>query len=679
MEPRFRARAADAGADLKKAAALGGCMGNGKNDPVIERMRLASALLGCAAAVIGAAGCAAWVLGIDQLKNYLPGTVSLKFNAALLLALTGTGIALEARGPLPLRRRLVPAIGLFCALFAAATAAAYPLRLRHFFLDQLFYAEPAGAPFTSSPGRMALETAIGFLTAAAALLASRSDRPALLRLREAAAAALALAGAAVVMTYVFAGRLMFLTPASRTFISLPAGLGFMLAGGGLLAARPDAGRLALFASESDSGRLMRTLMPWALAIPPLLGWLQVSWDRYGTAGPAEHTVFISLLGAAGSAAFVYLAVKAGYAEERRKRDTREELEDLYNNAPCGYHSLDKDGVFVKINATELAMLGLRREDVVGRLHFTDVLTPGSVEVFRENFPEFLSTGAVKDMEFRIKRAGGGTFTGLVTATATRGPDGRFSHSRSVLVDISDRRRAEEEARSYARRLEDANKELESFSYSVSHDLRAPLRAIDGFSNMLEEEYAPRLDAEAGRLIGVIRSNTSKMSALIEDLLAFARAGRKELQYGRVDMAALAAEAWKEAVPEGWDGSVMIEDLPPAAGDAPALRQVWANLFSNAVKFTGMTPSPRVRVSARRTGGMVEYSVADNGAGFEQEYAGKLFRIFQRLHSDEDFKGTGVGLAIVGRIVGRHGGSVGAEGRAGAGAVFRFTLPAAKED
>ena len=238
-----------------------------------------------------------------------------------------------------------------------------------------------------------------------------------------------------------------------------------------------------------------------------------------------------------------------------------------------------------------------------------------------------------------------------------------------------------EARVAARteQLEETNRELDAFSYSVSHDLRAPLRAIEGFSSILEEDYGPRLDDEGRRLTGVIRGNTAKMVRLIEDLLSFARLARKELAMGTADMRALARAAWDEVVPPGWTGTFELGELPPARGDGALLRQVWLNLFSNAVKFTSQTTAPVVRVSAARCGNMVEYSVRDNGAGFDPARAGKLFGIFQRLHTDAEFPGNGVGLSLVKRIVARHGGQVRGEGRPGGGAEFRFTLPAAERE
>lgn len=236
---------------------------------------------------------------------------------------------------------------------------------------------------------------------------------------------------------------------------------------------------------------------------------------------------------------------------------------------------------------------------------------------------------------------------------------------------------EQRVQERTRELAAANKELEAFTYSVSHDLRAPLRAIDGFSRMLLEGYVQRLDAEGQRLLGVVCANTARMAQLIDDLLAFSRIGRKALEIGAVDMAALARSAIEDIRREKSNPALRVEmgDLPPARGDRAMLGQVFVNLIGNAVKYSGKKAAPVVEVGSSREGGETVYFVKDNGAGFDMKYAGKLFGVFQRLHHDDEFEGTGVGLALVERIVRRHGGRVWAEGKVGEGAVFRFTLAA----
>ncbi|HJV24987.1 MAG TPA: CHASE domain-containing protein [Aromatoleum sp.] len=228
---------------------------------------------------------------------------------------------------------------------------------------------------------------------------------------------------------------------------------------------------------------------------------------------------------------------------------------------------------------------------------------------------------------------------------------------------------------HSSKLEAANRELESFSYSVSHDLKAPLRVIDGFSRILEEDYGERLDAEGIRLLHVLRDNTHHMETLIEDLLALARLGRHALRTDVIDMDELASAAWEKLaaglVPRP---EFVLAPLPDAVADRNLLWQVWTNLLSNAAKFSGRSATPRIEVSGRETADVLEYCVSDNGVGFDMAHADKLFAPFQRLHRLDEFPGTGIGLAIVQRIVAKHGGRVWAESRPGEGATFHFSLP-----
>lgn len=229
-------------------------------------------------------------------------------------------------------------------------------------------------------------------------------------------------------------------------------------------------------------------------------------------------------------------------------------------------------------------------------------------------------------------------------------------------------------------LERANKELEAFSYSVSHDLRAPLRAIDGFSRILIEDHSHLLDPEARRVLSVVCASSKHMGKLIDDLLAFSRLSRAELEKSRVDMTALARavvdELWRED--SGQPAPVVVPSLPPARASEPMIRQVFANLIGNALKYSQIRPAPLVELGSYHEPEETVYYVRDNGVGFDMQYAGKLFGVFQRMHRQDQFEGTGIGLAIVARIIGRHGGRVWAEGEVDKGATFYFTLPKGEE-
>ncbi len=551
------------------------------------------------------------------------------------------------------------------------------------------------------------------------------------------------------------------------------------------------------------------------------------------------------------------------AEEKINR-TLAELNDLYDHAPCGYHSLDGEGLIVRINQTELDWLGYTRKEVVGKMKLVEFFTPASQAVFRAGYPRFKETGYVHDQEMEMVRKDGSTFTVLVSATAICDMDGRFVTSRSTLYDISARKRAETELQrlnrfysvlsqtnqaiirirdetdlyeevcriavetgglamawigmldehsgevvplahwgkedgylaylmekgvlrhngptakaihenhssinddttmnqgmapwrdealkrgfrssaafpirragkpvgtlavyalhphgftvdigglfqdlaedmSFAldafdqeklrwhaedqlrllneqlelriedrtRQLQAANKELEAFSYSVSHDLRAPLRSIDGFSLVLQKSYQDQLDAKGQDYLGRIRRASQRMGELIDDMLMLSRVSRGKLDPEPVDISKMAREIADGLQSADPARKVMfdIADQIVVEADAKLLRIVLENLLGNAWKFTGKQAAARVELGREERDGMQAVFVRDNGAGFNMDYVHKLFNPFQRLHGMNEFEGTGIGLATVQRIIHRHGGQVWADSKEGEGATFYFS-------
>jgi light-regulated signal transduction histidine kinase (bacteriophytochrome) len=225
-------------------------------------------------------------------------------------------------------------------------------------------------------------------------------------------------------------------------------------------------------------------------------------------------------------------------------------------------------------------------------------------------------------------------------------------------------------------LEESNKELEAFSYSVSHDLRAPLRHISGFVSVLREDLQPDLAENNRHSLDVIIDSATRMGLLIDNLLSFSHVGRAEMCFAQVETDSLMREVLREVQVET-KGRVIVWEvgpLPEVFGDRAMLKQVWLNLVSNAIKYTRRREQATIRIGAHARTDEVEFFVDDNGAGFNMNYAEKLFGVFQRLHRAEDFEGTGIGLANVRRIVARHGGRTWAEGKVDAGATFHFTLP-----
>jgi PAS domain S-box-containing protein len=361
-------------------------------------------------------------------------------------------------------------------------------------------------------------------------------------------------------------------------------------------------------------------------------------------------------------------LKARSEAEKKLKVAYAEVKDLYDNAPCGYHSLDSEGRFIEINQTLLQWLGYEKHEVVNTLYFPDVLAENDRSEYFKRFPQFKEAGYVYDAEMNLLRKDGTEFPVILSSVALKDKNGIFLKSRSTTFDNTERKTA-------AERIQNLNKELEAFTYSVSHDLRAPLRSIDGYSRILQEDYAPALDDEGKRVLQVIRNNARRMGKLIDDLLDFARLGRKDVSRSKVNMTQLATSVAQELLDqEGRQINLKIDALPAAYGDVDMMRQVWVNLISNAIKYSSKKEHPVIEVSAQQLGDEIEYHVKDNGVGFDMQYAPKLFGVFQRLHKMQDFSGTGVGLAIVKRIIDRHQGRVWADGKIDNGATFYFTIP-----
>ena len=258
---------------------------------------------------------------------------------------------------------------------------------------------------------------------------------------------------------------------------------------------------------------------------------------------------------------------------------------------------------------------------------------------------------------------------------------------NVAIDITDLKNAqrnitelnkelEQKVIERTRQLEEANKELEAFSYSVSHDLRTPLRAINGYARILEEDYNGLFDNEGKRLISVVQKNADKMGMLIDDLLAFSRLGKKEVNKSMTNMTKIAESAIEEFSKEpGFKARIKIHQLHDCLVDKTLIIQVWMNLISNAIKYSAKKENPFIEVQSEQVENEIIFSVSDNGAGFDMQYAHKLFGVFQRLHSSNEFDGTGVGLALVQRIISKHGGRIWADSEVDKGTIFYFAIPA----
>jgi PAS domain S-box-containing protein len=361
-------------------------------------------------------------------------------------------------------------------------------------------------------------------------------------------------------------------------------------------------------------------------------------------------------------------------DRRRSEEHRFQLAAIVDSSDDAIIGKSLDCIIMSWNRGAERLFGYAADEAIGK-PIAMLLPPGRIGEGPDIVARIQRGERVESFETVRRRKDGGNLDVSVTISAIHDSRGNVIGASKVARDISARKRAEEALARAKEAAEAASHDLESFSYSVAHDLRAPLRGIDGFSQVLLEDYADKLDAEGQRYLGRVRESAQHMAQLIESLLALARVTRDDIRREPVDLSALAratAERLSAAQPER-TVEVVIDERLTGEGDGRLLGLVLENLFSNAWKFTRNQPAARIELGRRGDGMETVFFLRDNGAGFDMTFASKLFGVFQRLHAPSEFEGTGIGLATVQRILTRHGGRIWAEGKVGQGATFFFTL------
>lgn len=427
-------------------------------------------------------------------------------------------------------------------------------------------------------------------------------------------------------------------------------------------------------------------------IPDLPWYMVAKVDKEEILFPLKKYVFliiivVVLLILINASVFGFWIWAARKNAEEALRESEDKFKYVFDHSVIG-KSITLPSGEIHVNKAFCDMLGYTQEELE-KTKWQIISHPGDLDITQKNL-NLLLTGENDSVRF-IKRyihKNGSVVWADVGSALRRDKEGNPLYFMTSINNITERKTAEFQIKKLNEELEQrvnlrteqlevANKELEAFSYSVSHDLRAPLRSVHGFTKILLEDYETKLDEEGKRICGIISSSATQMGALIDDLLSFSRIGRNNLNPSLIDMKKMTGMAF-EGMTSPTERSrikLKIGNLYSVFGDVTLLGQVWINLISNAIKYTSKKISPEILIGSQLDGDMINYFIKDNGVGFDMQYAHKLYGVFQRLHGESEFEGNGVGLAIVQRIILKHGGKVWAEAEDGKGATFYFSLPA----
>ncbi len=656
-----------------------------------ERFQKWSKILNAFVLLIGTAVLLGWLLDVEMLKRPLPHLVAMNpatatafiFSSLSFFLLTsGSETFLSKNSGATFGKLLAGLVLLIGILKLGGVLFGFDTRI-----DQIIFSKKLDTNLAGNiSNRMAPNSAFCFILTGIGLLLLRFETSKNRMPAHYLALTTALVGLVSVIGYMyrveaFYGILTYIPMAIHTAVS------FMLISLAVLFANPRKGLMKEFTSPYVGSITARRLVPLAVLLPVVLGFLRLLGEWYHLFS-TEFGVTILVLGIIIS---FLLLIRFNAAWLNKKDKAKQEAEEqialsnnrfitIFNFSPIALCITGiEDGLFMYANDAFCQATGYKKEELVGKKSVElNIISEEERKKIINRIQQ--SGGHGKDIEIKIRKAEGEMIDAFFSVEKIE-IDNKSCFI-TALVNITDRKKAEEEIKQLnenleknLHQLEAVNKELEAFSYSVSHDLRAPLRAINGYAGMIAEDYKTVLDEEGMRLLSVVKYNAKKMGTLIDDLLAFSRLGKKEVQKTNIDMNELAEGALLELNKSlEHKAEVKIGKLHPVQADYALFDQVFINLISNAIKYSSKKEKPVIEIKSEQKNGEVIYSVKDNGVGFNMKYVHKLFGVFQRLHTMEEFEGTGVGLAIVQRIVNKHGGKIWAEAKPNEGAIFYFSVP-----
>lgn len=639
----------------------------------LRRFRAGARVIGWLVTFIGAGHLTAWLTGYMAERGL--SSITMKTNAALGLVCVGLAIVLlEAADAGRWRRRAAQALAVIAAVLGSLTLLEN-LTGWNLYIDEILASEHQGALGASSANRMGIPASTSFLLAGISLLLFSRAKPRSPALAQWLALAICLISLLACVGYLY-GAQSFYAVTRITAIAWPTAGSLLGLGLGLLLIRPAEGLMAQVTADDPGGVALRRWPP-LLVLPLLLGWLRLSGERHGWFDAATGTALVMLC---VIVAFAVVAFRGSLAVSRSSAalvDREERLRLSQEAAGIGAFdwNVRRDFNFwtPELEAIHGLAAGSFRQT---RRAWEDLIHPDDREAAARKIDEALVAGGTVECEWRVVWPDAGVHWISSRWRVFRDSSGAAVRMVGVSLEVTERRRIQEALETTIRNLERSNRELEQFAYICAHDLQEPLRQVLLFVQLLREDCGGDLDGEAAEYLDRIQQGGQRMNDLIVGVLQYARAGSSDDGCELVSCEEVVenAVANLSAAIGDCGASVTRDPLPTVKGNRTQLTQLFHNLISNGVKFRRDGVAPQVHIGCGRDGDGWVFSVEDNGIGIPAEYHAKLFRIFQRLHGQEAYQGTGIGLAVCKKIVEAHGGRIWIEGRVGGGSVFRFTVP-----
>jgi PAS domain S-box-containing protein len=619
-----------------------------------------------------------WLNGSDILTRGFPGLIAMKANTAFCFVLLGLSAFLH-------HSKLKPAgiISKFLALIVVLVGASTLVQIIFkvdFGIDQLLFADVIDPTGTASPGRMAPLSALCFTILATLMLLRTRIKFRIRQIPILAVFAVTMSG---LVSYPFS--VLYGTGLSTiTGMALHTSLLFVLISLALLIEEGDQGWLAVLLSRTTLGQSTRRLLAAVLLAPFLLGGLVFAGESAGLydAGIARlaYSVGVMLLltliviynsQRLYEREFAHQALQTDFQEVQRQ------LLAFVEFSPAAIFIKDKNGKYLQANSVYAKIVGVDRANIVG--HYAQAFLPKDlVPLLQKTDREVLETKQVVISEVPFEKDGQKRIY-LSNKFPLLNTSGEVHSIGVIWTDITDQKTLTESLNQKNIELERSNQELEQFAYVASHDLQEPLRMVSSYMQLLENRYKDKLDSDATEFIGYAVDGAQRMQSLIQDLLSFSRVGTR----GKVPEPMESGLALEEAMRnlkvriEETAAKISVPEMPRVMADKNQLVQVFQNIIANAMKFKG-EDAPQITIQAKEKAGFAEFSIKDNGIGFDQKHADRIFVLFQRLNTREHYQGTGIGLAVCKKIVERHGGSIGVQSQIGKGTTFHFTFPLAKD-